>query len=164
MLQWAGHVCRLTSTPDTLSCAVAPVLSKVELEEVLHHLCRRSVLVYRSFNDTYRVWQGSDVDVEWQLREARQRIGAQVPLAETLNSLMPPLPIAARRHSYQTGAPRAFRVVYLDDTHLATPAAPLTQEPAHPSCAGIVAICLLRHRSQIAQFEAWARRGNSRDG
>jgi energy-coupling factor transporter ATP-binding protein EcfA2 len=157
MLQWAGQVCRLTSTRDALSCALAPVLSKAELEEVLHSLRRRSVVVYRSFNDTYRIWQGSDVDVEERLREARQRIGAQVPLAETLNSLMPPLPVAARRHSYQTGTPRAFRVVYLDDTHLGTPTAPLAQESDHPSCAGIVAICLPRNRPQIEHFEAWAR-------
>lgn len=154
VLQWAGEVSYLRPTIEALQCTLQPWLDHAELHETLQRLRRRSAIVYRSFNRTYRVWQGSDVDVEEQLREARQQIGEQVSPAEVLNRLVPPLPVVARRHSYQTGTMRAFEVRYVDDAALKQPDLHLT--PSYEASAGVVCICLPRHSSQIEQFERWA--------
>lgn len=157
LLQWAAELSHVRPTLEALQCAVRPWLDEAELQEALQRLRRRSAVTYRSFNNSYRVWQGSDVDVEERLREARRQIGQQVSLAEVLNRLVPPLPVVARRHSYQTGTLRAFEVRYVDDLTLKRTDLPLAFTPTHDSSAGVVCICLPRHRHQIEQWEAWAR-------
>jgi hypothetical protein len=165
MLQWASEVSYLHPTPEALQCALQPLCDEATVQQTLHHLRRRSAIVYRSFNNTYRVWQGSDVDVEELYQEARRQIGQQVSLAEVLNRLLPPLPIVARRHSYQTGTLRAFEVRYLDDLALkptdSSPSLSTTSLPSmlvsEDSIAGVVCVCLPRDRTQIASFEQWAR-------
>lgn len=157
MLQWAGEVSSLHPTLEALQCALRPALDEIELQQTLHTLRHRSAVVYRSFNRTYRVWQGSDVDVEERLQEARQQVGQQVNLANVLNRLVPPLPVVARRHSYQTGTLRAFEVRYVDDITLKQPDWPSLLVPSEPSYAGVACVCLPRHRSQAEEFEAWAR-------
>lgn len=156
MLQWAGEVSVLRPTIEALECAVQPLIDQTQLQAALHGLRQRSVIVYRSFNRTYRVWQGSDVDVEERLQEARQQVGQQVNLADLLNRLVPPLPVVARRHSYQTGTLRAFEVRYLDDRLLAHPLHSFPA-PSADSFAGTICLCLPRHWSQVERFEKWAR-------
>ncbi|GIV17516.1 MAG: hypothetical protein KatS3mg022_2951 [Armatimonadota bacterium] len=156
MLQWAGEVSIVRPNLEALQCAVHPRVDQTQLQAVLQHLRQRSAIVYRSFNGTYRVWQGSDVDVEERLQEARRQVGHQVNLADLLNRLVPPLPLVARRHSYQTGTLRAFEMRYLDDrilSHLPQSVA----SPTSDSFAGTIYLCLPRHGSQVEQFEAWAR-------
>ena len=156
MLQWAGEVSSLHPTPEALQCALKPTLDEIEVQQTLHTLRRRAAIVYRSFNRTYRVWQGSDVDVEERLRDARQQVGQQISLASVLNRLVPPPPAVARRHSYQTGTLRAFEVRYVDDIVLTQPDLPSLLMPSEPFYAGVVCVCLPRHRSQTGEFEHWA--------
>lgn len=80
---------------------------------VLDRLVERRVLTYRQQVDEYRIWQGSDFDIE---SAVENRLSAERrSLAEILSALMPLSPVIAQRHSYLTGSLRYFERQYGDD-------------------------------------------------
>ena len=76
-----------------------------------------SILQYRKFSDEYRVWQGTDFNIDEHVAQERDKIG-RVDLARTLTERGASTPIVARRHSIETGALRVFDVVYADSGSL----------------------------------------------
>ena len=85
-----------------------------EFKNALLILKRRSIIIYRSYNDVYTLWEGSDVDIEAKLREAAAHIDTEVALATDLSRYMPTRPLVARRHLFQTGTLRYFTIRYTD--------------------------------------------------
>lgn len=79
--------------------------------EVAQALINRSIITYRRFNHEYRVWQGSDFDLEGAIRDQRAQIGKVDP-SDVLNELMPLPAIVARRHAIETGTLRYFSPVF----------------------------------------------------
>ena len=96
-----------------------------EFKNALSVLKRRSVITYRSYNDVYALWEGSDIDIEVRLRDAAAHVDTKVALATDLSRYMPTNPLVARRHLFQTGTLRYFAVRYTDlenfDTDLREP-------------------------------------------
>ena len=80
---------------------------KVSLKPSIDSLIKNSIVNYRKFNTEYRVWQGSDFDIEIKASEARTKLG-QFSLSEKLNERHNILPIVARKYSIQNGALRYF--------------------------------------------------------
>ena len=80
---------------------------RVSLQSSLDFLMKNSIVNYRKFNTEYRVWQGSDFDIEIQAGEARTKLG-HFSLSEKLNERHNILPIVARKYSIQNGALRYF--------------------------------------------------------
>lgn len=74
----------------------------------LDALGERSLITFRKFSGEYRVWQGSDFDLETALSEQISQIG-QVDIAELLNLAKPLAPIVARRHAIATGTLRYYQ-------------------------------------------------------
>ena len=72
-----------------------------------------SALVHRKFNNEYRVWQGSDFDLEAELQNQINQLGP-FSLAEkvTENQALPPL--VARKYSIENGAMRYFTLTFVD--------------------------------------------------
>ena len=62
---------------------------------------------YRKFSGEYRVWQGSDFDLDAAVEEELSKIG-RFELAEQLNSRHALLPIVARKYTIKTGGLRYF--------------------------------------------------------
>ena len=87
------------------------------VKKVARSLTGRSIVTYRRFNHEYRVWQGSDFDLEGALRDQRAQIG-QVDVSEVLNELKPLAPIVARRHTIETGNLRYFSPVFVGAKHV----------------------------------------------
>ena len=79
---------------------------------VLRKLVRRGVITYRKRIDEYRLWEGSDFDIDQATETHIPGDGAS--LAELLSRLVPLPPVVAQRHSYETGTLRYFDRVYLD--------------------------------------------------
>ena len=96
-----------------------------EFKNALSTLKRRSIVIHRSYNDVYALWEGSDVDIEARLRDAAAHVDAKVALATDLSRYMLTRPLVARRHLFQTGTLRYFTVRYTDlenfDADLAEP-------------------------------------------
>lgn len=76
-------------------------------------LIENSVLQFRKFSNEYRVWQGSDFDLDAAVRDELGQIG-KFDLAAAINSRKPMQPVVARRHTIKTGAMRYFSPVFVD--------------------------------------------------
>jgi hypothetical protein len=89
----------------------------ISCPELLANLTKAAVINFRSFNQEYRVWQGSDFDLQGALEQGVAEIEGQFSLAETLNKLNPLKPIVARKVSFEFGTLRYFEPVFTDNKH-----------------------------------------------
>lgn len=151
MLNWLGEISPLQAKEALILSALDSIYQQDELRTFLKSLQRRSLIIYRRFNDTYAVWQGSDVDIEERLQAAHSALETIISVAEVLQSYLPPRPLVARRHSYQTGTLRYFDVRYVDglnrETILLTPS---------KGASGMVLLCLPTTLPEVDGFENWA--------
>jgi hypothetical protein len=74
------------------------------------NLVRQSVLVFRKHSDSFAFWEGSDVDIDGRVEEAKRRLAEGVSLARRLTGLSKPRPLVAKSHSFETGTLRYFAV------------------------------------------------------
>lgn len=65
-----------------------------------------SPLVYRKFSDEYRIWRGTDVEINAQLSEIRDKLDDRT-VVKALRTSLPPAAVAGR-HSQKTGFLRHF--------------------------------------------------------
>ena len=79
----------------------------------LSKLTKLFALVHRKFNNEYRVWQGSDFDLEGELQA---QINQQGPfsLAEKISENQSLPPLVARKYSIENGALRYFTLTFVD--------------------------------------------------
>ena len=98
----------LKASPPLLeSCS----LNKTTFDKSIEELQENSIVQYRKFNSEYRVWQGSDFDLEIKAEEARDKLG-NFSLADKLNERHEILPIVARKYSIENGTLRYFDPVF----------------------------------------------------
>ena len=152
LLNWLAEVSHLHATEDSIFDALrSRYADDGDIRNALKKLQARSMVVYRRFNKTYSIWQGSDVDIEERLQEARQQMSGSFSIAEAVQKYLPPHPIVARRHSYTFGATRYFEVRYVDlfirEQVSLTPAI---------GASGVVMVCLSANFSEAEQFVQWA--------
>ena len=86
---------------------------KNDVKKAITELTKNSFINYRQYSSEYRVWQGSDFDLDTAIQEKSQQVG-RFNLAETLSIRQSLLPIVARKHSIQTGTLRYFELSYSD--------------------------------------------------
>ena len=85
-----------------------------EFAYALETLEKRSIVIYRRYNDAYALWEGSDIDIDAKLREASKHVDPNLRVATNLSRLLPQRPLVAKRHLLQTGTMRYFAVRYSD--------------------------------------------------
>jgi len=151
ILNALGTFCHLCATQSMISFAAADSVSSSEIENGLRALTERSILTYRKFNGTYRIWEGSDVDIEERISEGRRRTRASLSLAAAIQRYLPARPIVARRHSFETGVLRYFDVRYIDD-----PAEISSQSLIPTQASGLIFLCLSQSGSQLEEFKRYA--------
>ena len=76
-------------------------------------LIERSVVQFRKFSNEFRVWQGSDFDLELAVQDEMGQIG-RFDLPETLETLNPLQPIVAHRHTIEKVTLRYFVPFFVD--------------------------------------------------
>lgn len=89
------------------------VTSKKAATMAADALIESSVLQFRKFSNEYRVWQGSDFDLDAAVQDELGQIG-RFDLPAAINSRKPLQPIVARRHTIKTGALRYFSPIFVD--------------------------------------------------
>lgn len=100
---------------------VKAALPSVDTTAVIRGLEDRGIVAYRAFADEYRIWQGSDFDLQGAVDEARRRLIGQ-PLAGLCERALPLGPLVAARHSQESGVLRFFARAYLDaSSHVGSP-------------------------------------------
>jgi hypothetical protein len=86
--------------------------TSIASQESIDALVAASVVVNRRTTDEYRIWHGSDVDLEGALDLARQRAEALDPFT-ILTTAAPLEPVIAAGHSMRTDTLRTFDCQYL---------------------------------------------------
>lgn len=115
ILNALGQFSPLSATSQMLSVAVRDnSAADNTLENALQELRESSTLSYRSYNNSYRIWEGSDVDVEERIAEGWRKTQGRLSVAENIVAYLPSRPLVARRHSFVSGALRSFAVHYVD--------------------------------------------------
>ncbi|WP_339137682.1 MAG: hypothetical protein WGN25_06195 [Candidatus Electrothrix sp. GW3-4] len=76
-------------------------------------LIESAVLQFRKFSNEYRVWQGSDFDLDAAIKDELDQMG-YFELCDELNKRKPLQPIVARRHTIETGSLRYFSPSFVD--------------------------------------------------
>jgi hypothetical protein len=157
LLNWLREVSHLQANEQSLICAVrSPGYDEEAIKEGLRSLQKRSLIVFRKYNRTYTIWQGSDVDIEERMDVARQHLSPSFSIAEAIQKYLEPNPISARRHSYQTGTQRYFEVRYLDMVIR-------DQVSLMPSAGanGIIFLCLPANVGETDSFQQWTLHGEA---
>ncbi len=98
--------------------ASLPVLASLystesKCKKGLKALASASVVQFRRFSNEYRVWQGTDFDLDEHVEQERQKLG-KFDLAPKLAERTSIEPVLARRHSIQYGLVRYFEVEFYD--------------------------------------------------
>lgn len=86
---------------------------KEQFEKDISFLVSKSIVTYRGFNDEYRVWQGSDFDLEDEVQNQLSILG-NFSLAEQLNSSEILESIVAKKYTIQNGALRYYNPIFTD--------------------------------------------------
>ena len=79
-----------------------------DIKDALQELQAWSLIIFRKFNDSYSVFEGSDFDVDDEVRRAMSMLPA-LEFAR-LNEIADLQPVVAKRHYHETGALRWFDV------------------------------------------------------
>jgi hypothetical protein len=103
----------LKATDRILSmCFDGDGLSTKALQEGIKDLRAKSAITFRKFSSEYRVWQGTDFDLDAAISEHKSQIG-RIDIAEVLNGKAVLPPIVARRHAIATGTLRYFTPIFV---------------------------------------------------
>ena len=112
LLNIIGTLANLRSSHDLLSIIYG---SKV-LDKSLKALQAKSLITYRKHSDEYKVWQGSDFDLESALSRELDQF-EDFDIANELNKLVNPLPLVAKKYSIESHTLRYFKTSYISDSH-----------------------------------------------
>lgn len=103
-------------------------LTPNRFKESIANLIKRSVITFRSFNNEYRVWQGSDFDLEDELAKQLSLLG-NFSLSAELNKAQILKPIVARKYTVENGALRFFVPQFTDAEKFKAEAKASVSEP-----------------------------------
>jgi len=87
------------------------------VQHLLGELRSSQIVLYRSYASEYRLWEGSDFDLDAELVQARSQIALR-PIQEVLSEVVPQANVIAARHSYQSGTLREFAVRWCTEDDL----------------------------------------------
>ncbi len=153
LLNWLAEIGPFQASAKSLHFAVSSDdVAGEQIAQRLETLERQSTIVFRRFNQSYVIWQGSDVDIEERLQDARRHHLDGFSVAQAIQEYLPPQPVVARRHSHHAGTTRFFETQYIDwrikdGLSLSSP----------ESASGLVLLCLPETANEEANFMAWAK-------
>lgn len=112
----------------------------------MNELRETSLLTFRKFNNTYKIWEGSDIDIEERIDEGIRRI-KHFGLSNIIEKYVVKRPMVARRHSFETGFLRYFDLRYVDD-----PDEIELPKREESKADGIIFVCLSETENQAVAF------------
>jgi len=141
----------LRATQSVLAVALndAPSM-KSSTKNKIQNLQNRSLLTFRKFTKSYRVWEGSDIDVEERIIEGERKV-KRLGLANIVQTYLNTRPLVARRHSFNTGALRYFDLLYVD-----TPGDITLVKSSAQRADGRIFVCLANSSSDVDLFRKCA--------
>ncbi len=152
VLNALGQFTHLSASAEMIALAVQDETTpNKSLRSVFNDLRDSSVLTFRAYNKSYRIWEGSDVDIEDRIAEGERKTQQAPGLAHNVQQYLPSRPLVARRHSFETGALRLFDVHYVDSIDQLDEAMQVDS-----TADGAVVVCLAESPLLAEQFIARA--------
>jgi hypothetical protein len=153
LLNWMSEITHINASESLIISALADNdITDKQIKDTLKNLQKRSVIVFRRFNQSYNIWQGSDVDLEERIHAGFNKLKGTISMAESLEKYLPPRPLVARKHSYKTGTLRFFEIKYIDSTNINR-----ISTIAEKGASGILFLCLPKKHSETDEFITWAK-------
>lgn len=149
---WLLKDLRLIPSQEVLELALRDGESPaIDVSEALAELEQRRLIIFSRARNTYRLWEGGDVDVEAEIHRATLGLGQDVVL-QTAQKICPPPHLIARRYSYETGT---LRSVTSHPCHASELGAALARTEGHLS----LIFCLAQTSEEVAKAcqvaQAW---------
>ena len=142
LLNIIGVIANFKSSPELLSI----LYGKKELDKSIEQLTKKSLITYRKHSNEFKVWQGSDFDLEQALNYELEQF-EDFDLSLELNNLMNPLPVVAKRHSIMNNSLRYFDTAYISDINLANISIESLQDAPH------ILILLNQGKTKVANLK-----------
>jgi hypothetical protein len=108
-----GQRRNLRASKQIIAFALRDTRDEQTVEQALQYLISEQLITYRHHSDSYVLWEGSDLNLDALVQEAIRGISDRTDLASLLQQSIEPVPMVARKHSYQTGAVRHFNVQFV---------------------------------------------------
>lgn len=137
VLNALSEICPLRATQTMLKTALP---SNYDLKIILDSLISQSLITFRKLDNSFRVWEGSDVDLEDRLREAKRHLHYDTQLfLDTISQHLKQKRIVARRHSLDKGIIRYYSIIYTDRL---SDAVELLKEALDDGAAGLILVII----------------------
>lgn len=89
---------------------------------LIDELMKQQIIIYRKFNDSFKLYEGTDIDIESALRKAEKKVEEVQDIAGSLNKHLEVLPfITAKKVTYETGTPRIFQFIISEQPQVKKP-------------------------------------------
>lgn len=88
--------------------------SKKEVEDSINSLVKAKILRYSKFDFSYKLFEGTDIDIESELDKAESNISEQIDIIPKLNNTFEFPIVTAKSVSYEKGTPRLFEYLITD--------------------------------------------------
>jgi hypothetical protein len=112
MLNVLSEISPLRSTRSLLKICLPDTY---DLNLILDTLVSQSLITRRKLDNSFRIWEGSDVDIDERLGEAKRNLHFDTQLfLKTLEKHLNQKAMIARKHSLDRGVIRHFSIIYTD--------------------------------------------------
>lgn len=122
-----GQQQEVRASKRMIAFALYDTADEQRVSQPLQHLTDEQLITYRHHSDSYVLWEGSDLDLDMLVQEAMRSISDRTDIAALIQESTEPVPLVARKHSYQTGTVRHFTVRFVAVEDLPT-SAPMTDQ------------------------------------
>lgn len=89
--------------------------SNLDAKKTLKELADLQIVIYTHYNKSYKIFEGTDVNIEEELRHASKEVADEVDVVKKLRDHFDFPFITAKSVSYKKGTPRFFAFEILDD-------------------------------------------------
>jgi len=148
---------RLVTDGPMLAFSLDVDESSKDLKNALEQLVSRKLIVFRKFSSEYKLWQGTDFDVDQAIRHITDEYLRDESIDSLLDPDLKPRLISARRHAFTTGTSRTFGWVIAGANEVSKKgyAIPAEIDSAND---GTVLLVLTENRNQITKAQNWAKK------
>ena len=148
LLNVLGYNSRLKSTIPNIVAALPHRRDKQEISAAIDGLKNKKLLTFSHKDQTFRLWEGGNIDIEELLQKARKQLPDE---GEAILNLVcehvSVRPLVARRHCQESGAYRYFELEYAKSAKDLAP-----QKKDRTSCeAGRILVLLTSNPEQLEQ-------------
>lgn len=113
LLTLAGESVGLKADTKTIQFCINS--KKSATAAAIKSLQDNSILVYREFKDAFQLWDGSDIDPQKCLADARRHIIAQGDVAKHIQAFVEVPPLIATKHYLESGTLRSLECSFASD-------------------------------------------------